>query len=102
MRDCLRGLSRFDQFQKSLAISPNMLTRRLQALVDAGLLERRPYSQHPPRCDYIMTERGRDFRVVIAAMYDWGSRNLSDQTTRPPQHGADDYLREHDEPDEET
>lgn len=94
VRDCLRGLSRFDQFQKSLAISPNMLARRLQTLVDAGLLERRPYSQHPPRCDYLLTERGRDFRVVVAAMYDWGSRNLSDPATPAPPVGADRYLRE--------
>uniref|UniRef100_UPI000493B982 winged helix-turn-helix transcriptional regulator n=1 Tax=Herbaspirillum lusitanum TaxID=213312 RepID=UPI000493B982 len=76
LRDCLRGLTRFDQFQKNLAISPNMLTRRLQTLVDAGLLERRRYREHPPRYEYILTERGRDFRIVIAAMYDWGSRNL--------------------------
>ncbi|WP_034296545.1 helix-turn-helix domain-containing protein [Herbaspirillum sp. RV1423] len=76
LRDCLRGLSRFDQFQKNLAISPNMLARRLQTLIDAGLLERRQYREHPPRYEYILTDRGRDFHIVIAAMYDWGNRNL--------------------------
>lgn len=94
LRDCLRGLCRFDQFQKNLAISPNMLARRLQMLVDAGLLERRQYRQHPPRYEYLLTERGRDFRIVIAAMYDWGSRNLSDPMQPLPQKSIDDYLQE--------
>ena len=49
MRDALHGLTRFDEFQKSLGIAPNMLTRRLNALVEAGLLERHRYSAHPPR-----------------------------------------------------
>ncbi|WP_235471377.1 winged helix-turn-helix transcriptional regulator [Herbaspirillum hiltneri] len=100
LRDCLRGLTRFDQFQKNLAISPNMLTRRLQTLVDAGLLERRRYCEHPPRHEYILTERGRDFRIVIAAMYDWGSRHLpiEGQTDLPrssslPGEDAENYLQ---------
>jgi DNA-binding HxlR family transcriptional regulator len=45
----LHGFTRFDEFQKSLNIAPNMLPRRLSALVDAGLLERRRYSERPPR-----------------------------------------------------
>ena len=53
MRDALHGYTRFDQFQQSLGIAPNMLTRRLTALVDAGLLARRRYSEHPPRDEYV-------------------------------------------------
>lgn len=49
MRDALQGLRRFDQFSQSLGIAPNMLTRRLSALVEAGMLERVPYSQRPLR-----------------------------------------------------
>ncbi|RQF78548.1 winged helix-turn-helix transcriptional regulator, partial [Pseudomonas aeruginosa] len=49
MRDALQGLRRFDEFSRSLDIAPNMLTRRLNALVEAGLLERQPYSQRPLR-----------------------------------------------------
>ena len=56
-------MTRFDQFQKSLGIAPNMLTRRLNALVAAGLLERRRYNEHPPRDEYVLTARGRDFRI---------------------------------------
>ena len=52
LRDAFYGLTRFDEFQKSLGIAPNMLTRRLNALVEAGLLERRRYSERPPRDEY--------------------------------------------------
>ena len=62
LRDAFLGATRFEQFQKSLDIAPNMLTRRLNALVEAGLLERRRYSERPPRDEYLLTERGRDFR----------------------------------------
>ena len=77
LRDALHGLTRFDQFQKSLGIAPNMLARRLDALVDAGLLERRRYSQHPPRDEYVLTARGRDFRPVLVALLAWGNRHFA-------------------------
>src|SRR4249920_4238860 len=77
LRDALHGLTRFDQFQKSLDIAPNMLTRRLNALVESGLLERRPYSEHPPRYEYLLTERGRDFRPVLWALLAWGNRHFA-------------------------
>jgi len=77
LRDALHGLTRFDEFQRSLDIAPNMLTRRLAALVDAGLLERRRYSEHPPRDEYILTARGRDFRPVLIAMLAWGNKHFT-------------------------
>src|ERR1700675_432015 len=64
LRDAYYGLSRFDEFQKSLGITPTTLTRRLNDLVEGGLLERRLYSEKPPRYDYVLTQRGRDFRPV--------------------------------------
>lgn len=77
LRDAFEGLTRFDQFQKSLDIAPNMLTRRLNALVESGLLEKRPYSASPPRYDYILTERGCDFRPVLWALLAWGNRHFA-------------------------
>src|SRR3981189_1399917 len=68
MRDALHGMTRFDEFEKSLGIAPNMLTRRLNALVEAGLLERRRYSEHPPRAEHLLTARGRDFRSAIVGL----------------------------------
>ena len=77
LRDAFHGLTRFDQFQTSLGIAPNMLTRRLDALVEAGLLARRPYSKHPPRHDYILTPRGRDFWPVLVALMAYGNRHFA-------------------------
>src|SRR5215831_6813827 len=77
MRDALHGMTRFDQFQKSLGIAPHMLTRRLEALTAAGLLERRRYSEHPPRDEYVPTARGRDFRPVLLALLAWGNRHFA-------------------------
>src|ERR1700693_1812511 len=77
LRDALHGFTRFDQFQKSLGIAPNMLTRRLNALVEAGLLEHRRYSDHPPRDEYVLTARGRDFRPVIVALLAFGNKHFA-------------------------
>jgi DNA-binding HxlR family transcriptional regulator len=76
LRDAFKGVSRFDQFQKSLGIAPNMLTRRLNTLVDSGLLERRLYSEKPPRHEYVLTDRGRDFRPVLWALMAWGNKHF--------------------------
>ncbi len=77
LRDAFAGMTRFDEFQKSLGIAPNMLTRRLTALVEAGLLQRHRYSEHPPRDEYRLTPRGHDFRPVLLAMLAWGNRHFS-------------------------
>ena len=54
-----------------------MLSRRLAALVAAGMLERRPYSERPLRHEYVLTERGRDFRTVLLALLDFGHRHFA-------------------------
>ncbi|MBV8704920.1 MAG: helix-turn-helix transcriptional regulator, partial [Acetobacteraceae bacterium] len=77
LRDAFHGLTQFDQFQKSLGIAPNMLARRLNALVENGLLQRRRYSERPPRDEYVLTERGRDFRPVLWALLAWGNKHFA-------------------------
>ncbi len=77
LRDAFYGLTRFDEFQNSLDIAPNMLSRRLNALVDEQLLERRLYSDKPPRYEYCLTDRGRDFRPVLLAMLAWGNKHFA-------------------------
>ena len=77
LRDAFQGLTRFDQFQKSLEIAPNILSRRLNSLVEAGLLERRRYRAHPPRHEYLLTERGRDFRPVLWSLLAWGNKHFA-------------------------
>jgi DNA-binding HxlR family transcriptional regulator len=77
LRDALRGVTRFDDFRKSLDIAPNMLSRRLAELVEAGLLERQRYSERPPRDEYILTDRGREFRPVMLTLMAWGNRHFA-------------------------
>lgn len=77
LRDALHGLTRFDQFQESLGIAPNMLSRRLKGLVEAGMLEQRLYCERPPRHEYILTERGREFRAVLVTLYAWGNKHFA-------------------------
>lgn len=66
------GISRFDELQQNLGIAPNVLTRRLKMLVDAGVLERRQYHQRPPRYEYVPTASGEALRPVLKALADWG------------------------------
>ena len=68
------GLTRFDDIQKNLGIAPTVLTSRLNHLVEAGVLERRQYSEHPPRFDYLPTAAGEDFTPVLEALAEWGRR----------------------------
>ncbi len=77
LRDAFLGTTRFDAFQKNLGIAPNMLTRRLNGLVESGLLERHRYNQRPPRDEYLLTERGRDFRPVLWALLTWGNKHFA-------------------------
>jgi DNA-binding HxlR family transcriptional regulator len=75
LRDAvIGGVRRFDDFQASLGISRNVLTRRLSRLVEHGVLERIPYQENPPRHEYRLTEKGRDLWLVIAAMRQWGDK----------------------------
>jgi DNA-binding HxlR family transcriptional regulator len=77
IRDAVYGLKRFDEFEKSLGIAPNMLTRRLNGLVKDGILERQRYSDKPPRYEYVLTEKGRDFRPVLVALLAWGNKHFA-------------------------
>lgn len=78
LREAFYGVRRFDEFQGALRIGRNVLTQRLVRLVGEGLLERVQYSEHPPRFEYVLTGKGRDFWPVLAAMTAWGDRWLDD------------------------
>ena len=81
LRDALHGFTRFDQFQKSLGIAPTMLTRRLNALVEAQLMERRRYSEHPPRDEYVLTDAGEALSPVLRSLREWGERYATPRPT---------------------
>jgi len=77
LRDAFQGLTRFDQFEKSLGVAPNILTQRLAALVTAGFLERRPYQERPMRHEYVLTDLARDFAPVMTALMAFGNRHFA-------------------------
>jgi len=72
IRDVFLGVHRFDDIQSRLGISRNVLNLRLRHLVDSGILVKLPYSEHPPRHDYRLTDKGRDLWPVLTAMRQWG------------------------------
>ncbi len=74
VRDCLLGVTRFDDFQERLGIARNILSNRLDHLVERGILERAPYQDHPVRYDYRLTDKGRDLWLVLTTMREWGDR----------------------------
>jgi DNA-binding HxlR family transcriptional regulator len=82
VRDALLGLRRFDEFQASLGIARNVLTDRLNRLVDEGILERVRYCERPERFEYHLTRKGHELNIALAGLRQWGDRYLSE---KPPQ-----------------
>jgi DNA-binding HxlR family transcriptional regulator len=75
LRDANAGLTRFDEFRKSLGIAPTILTRRLATLTEEGLLEKRRYLERPPREEYVLTAAGHDFLPVLFMIGAWGRKH---------------------------
>ena len=72
----LHGPRRYQDLQDSLAgVAPNTLATRLKRLEDAGFVERKLYSESPPRLEYHLTDKGKSFGPVMRALRDWGQRN---------------------------
>jgi DNA-binding HxlR family transcriptional regulator len=74
IRDVWVGITRFDDLQRDLGISRHVLSERLQWLQAQGVLERRPYSERPPRDEYALTEKGLELCELLMAMTAWGDR----------------------------
>jgi DNA-binding HxlR family transcriptional regulator len=72
----MHGPRRFQDLQQSLAgASPNTLSARLKRLEAAGVIARRFYDQHPPRAEYVLTDKGRALGPVLQALKSWGERH---------------------------
>ena len=77
VRDLLAGPRRYQDLQGSLpGIAPTLLSERLKAMEEHGLVTREFYSDHPPRAQYALTARGRELGMVIGALATWGARHL--------------------------
>lgn len=83
MRNAFMGQRRFEDFQRSLGVSRAILTSRLNRLVREGLLEKVAYSQRPTRYEYRLTDKGREFWQVLAAMWRWGEDWLWEDGVAP-------------------
>ena len=78
LRDLFRfGPRKFQDLETSLGrIGPNTLSARLKRLEQGGVVEQRLYELHPPRAEYVLTEKGRELGPVLRALRDWGSKHV--------------------------
>jgi DNA-binding HxlR family transcriptional regulator len=83
LREAFYGVRRFDDFQRSLKLSRNVLAQRLARLVEEGLFDRVQYAERPARFEYVLTEKGKDLFGVLQAMSAWGDRWLDDGKGAP-------------------
>jgi len=81
VRDVFLGLRRFEELQQNLGIARNVLTDRLNRLVEEGVLERVRYSERPERFEYRLTRKGRDLDIALSGLRQWGDKYVSE---RPP------------------
>jgi len=78
VRSVMHGNRRFGEMQESLGIARNVLSSRLQRLVDEEILERRAYQESPPRYEYFLTQKGLDLWPALIALLNWGDRYSPD------------------------
>jgi DNA-binding HxlR family transcriptional regulator len=86
MREAYYGTTRFDDFARRVGIAESIAAARLRDLVDAGLLDRRPYQEpgQRTRYEYVLTEAGQDLLPVVLALGDWGARHRPLEEPLPP------------------
>ena len=89
IRDVFLGLRRFDQLHESLGVARNVLTDRLNRLVEEGILERAQYHERPPRFEYRLTDKGRELNVALTALRQWGDQHLGEKPPRLLRRKAD-------------
>ena len=82
LRDAFYGIRRFDDFQASLGVARNILTKRLTKLVRAEIMRKEQYQEHPPRYEYRLTEKGRDLVPILTSLLAWGDK--WETTGEPP------------------
>src|ERR1700749_1124821 len=78
LREAFQGSKRFDDFVVNLGIATNVLSRLLRQLCDAGILEKAEYNAHPPRFEYLLTQKGRDLLPALMMLASWGDKYLAE------------------------
>jgi DNA-binding HxlR family transcriptional regulator len=74
VREIGYGYRRFTDLARYTGAPRDVLVSRLRRLEEVGILERRPYSEHPPRHEYHLTEAGLELRPIVLALKEWGDR----------------------------
>lgn len=74
IRELFMGSRRFEDFEAQLGASPNLLSTRLKRLEQDGVIRRQAYSEHPPRHDYRLTEKGLDLYPLLRSLSAWGEK----------------------------
>jgi DNA-binding HxlR family transcriptional regulator len=82
IRDAFLGVTKFSDFEQSLGIARNVLTDRLNRLVDEGIFERVLYQERPERYEYRLTSKGSDLFTALNALRQWGDQYLSSKPMR--------------------
>lgn len=84
MREAYYGTTRFDDFWRRIGVTKAAAAARLSDLVEAGLLERRPYQEpgQRRRDEYVLTDAGRDFMPVVWSLFEWGRKHVDDSRLR--------------------
>jgi len=85
LRDAFLGVTRFDDFCERLGIARNVLTARLETLVEAGVLERHIYDEARQRADYVLTDKGLALWPVMVTIRQWGDEWLVGEGNEPVQ-----------------
>jgi DNA-binding HxlR family transcriptional regulator len=75
VREIFLGVRRFDEMQADLGIARNVLDTRLKRLIEQGVLERRRYQEHPPRYEYLLTEKGVELWPTLVELMRWGDEH---------------------------
>ena len=88
VREIAFGNKRFDVIAKNTGAPRDRLTARLRSLEAAGVVERRQYSDHPPRYEYELTEAGRELRAVLTVLRGWGDRWAVDSPPTAFEHSC--------------
>lgn len=83
IQECFFGVHRFDEFQRNLGVSRNVLTKRLKHLVDQGVFIRRLYQTRPDRYEYRLTDAGRAMYPIFMSLHQWGEEWLEDERDAP-------------------
>lgn len=83
LREAFQRTRRFDDIQRNTGAPRPVLAERLRQLVNEGILERRPYGNHPDRYEYRLTEKGLDLYPVVIGLLNWGDRWMMDEDGPP-------------------